>query len=303
MSRNAGGDYIMTREELYKQIRAKRSFLCVGLDTDINKIPEHLVRKFSVIDPATGELNHTESILEFNKAIIDVTARYSVAYKPNLAFYEARANEGMDALGYTCAYIKDKYPEILVIADAKRGDIGNTSEMYADAFFGYEKGEGLFDAVTLSPYMGRDTVDPFLKYEDKWAVILALTSNKSADDFETLQLANGDPLWKEVLRKASRWGTPDNTMFVVGATRAETLKEVREIVPDHFLLVPGVGAQGGSLAEVAENGMNSKCGLLVNSSRGIIYADNGENFAQAAAREAQKMQAEMSTLLDKYLKL
>jgi orotidine-5'-phosphate decarboxylase len=278
----------MNREQLFEQIKAKRSFLCVGLDTDARKLPSQF---------ATVGLPQ----FEFNKAIIDATAPYTVAFKLNLAFYEARL-EGIKAFGMTCLYIEKYYPEILIIADAKRGDIGNTSEMYAKAFV---SNPTPLDAVTLSPYMGRDSVDPFLKYEDKWAIILALTSNKSADDFETLTLANGDPLWKEVLRKAKTWGgekTLDNTMFVVGATRAETLKEVREIVPDHFLLVPGVGAQGGSLAEVAENGMNDHCGLLVNSSRGIIYASNGPDFAAAAAREAKKMADQMAVLLDKYLK-
>ncbi len=272
----------MNKDQLFEQIRAKRSFLCVGLDTDVRKIPQHL--RVSA-----------DSIFDFNRAIIDATAPYSVAFKPNLAFYEENRTSGWRSFERTCRYIRKNYPEILIVADAKRGDIGNTSEMYARALSGFA------DAVTLAPYMGRDTVDPFLKYEDKWAVILALTSNPSADDFETLKLANGDPLWKEVLRKASTWGTPDNTMFVVGATRAETLKEVREIVPDHFLLVPGVGAQGGSLEEVAKYGMNAECGLLVNSSRGIIYASSGVDFAEAAAEEARKMQAEMSTLLENYL--
>jgi orotidine-5'-phosphate decarboxylase len=282
----------MNRQQLFEQIRAKRSFLCVGLDTDYEKIPQHLQDDRNTYS--------AKAVFNFNKTIIDATAEYAVAYKPNLAFYEARVIDGMTALAYTVNYIKRDYPEMFIIADAKRGDIGNTSKFYSEAFF--SGGEhSIFDAVTLSPYMGSDTVDPFLKYKDKWAVILALTSNPSADDFETLQLANGDPLWKEVLRKAKTWGTPDNTMFVVGATRAETLREVREIVPDHFLLVPGVGAQGGSLEEVARHGMNRECGLLVNSSRGIIYADSSENFAAAAAREAEKMQKEMSALLDKYL--
>ncbi len=271
----------MTREQLFEQIKAKRSFLCVGLDTDVRKIPAHL-------------RGAKEPLFEFNRAIIDATAGYTVAYKPNLAFYEAHGAEGVAQFEATCRYIRANYPEILIIADAKRGDIGNTSEMYGRAFYDAD----LADAVTLAPYMGRDTVEPFLKYEGKWAIILALTSNKSADDFETLTLAGGDPLWKEVLRKAATWGNADNTMFVVGATRAETLKEVREIVPDHFLLVPGVGAQGGSLAEVARCGMNSRCGLLVNSSRGIIYADNTGNFAAAAAAEAKKMSDEMSAMLD-----
>ncbi len=276
----------MTREQLFEQIRAKRSFLCVGLDTDVNKIPVPMY--------------------EFNRAIIDATARYTVAYKPNLAFYEAYGNEGMRCLEDTCLYIKENYPEIFLILDAKRGDIGNTSALYARAFFG---GNTVADAVTLAPYMGRETVDPFLKYEDKWAIILALTSNKSADDFETLRLENGKALWQQVLETASSWGTPDNTMFVVGATRAETLKEVREIVPDHFLLVPGVGAQGGSLEEVARHGMNSKCGLLVNSSRGIIYAGEKDPrwntepgyFAEAAAEAAATEACKMAALLEKYL--
>jgi orotidine-5'-phosphate decarboxylase len=289
----------MKREQLFEQIKKKRSFLCVGLDTDIRKIPAHL--------------RETErSLFAFNRAIIDATAPYTVAYKPNLAFYEAHGADGTAQFDETCRYLRKNHPGILIIADAKRGDIGNTSEMYARAFYD----ENLADAVTLAPYMGRDTVEPFLKYPDKWAVILALTSNPSADDFETLQLANGDPLWKEVLRNAKTWGTTDNTMFVVGATRAEMLKEVREIVPDHFLLVPGVGAQGGSLAEVAENGMNDRCGLLVNSSRGIIYADrtdphskepdprwdtDPDYFKKAAGDEARKMADEMAALLKKYL--
>ncbi len=275
----------MTRQQLFEQIKAKRSFLCVGLDTDIRKIPAGMRDAFHA------------PLFAFNRAIIDATAPYAVAFKPNLAFYEEQGAEGVEQFEDTCRYIRGRYPEILIIADAKRGDIGNTSEMYARAFYDTD----LADAVTLAPYMGCDTVEPFLKYDGKWAVILALTSNKSADDFETLQLANGDPLWKEVLRKAKTWGTPDNTMFVVGATRAEMLKEVREIVPDHFLLVPGVGAQGGSLKEVARHGMNSRCGLLVNSSRGIIYASNDENFATAAAAEARKIATEMSALLDSLL--
>jgi orotidine-5'-phosphate decarboxylase len=296
----------MNREQLFEQIKLKRSFLCVGLDTDIDKIPAAL--------RAAEDSFFIDWISDFNRAIVDATAPYAVAFKPNLAFYEASAPYGEIALEFTCEYIKENYPEILIIADAKRGDIGNTSEMYARSFYNTDPAYKalLADAVTLSPYMGRDTVEPFLKYEDKWAVILALTSNPSADDFETLKLENGDPLWKEVLRKAKGWGgekTLDNTMFVVGATRAETLKEVREIVPDHFLLVPGVGAQGGSLEEVARHGMNSHCGLLVNSSRGIIYADSSNPlwstdvgyFAETAADEADKIANEMAALLEKYL--
>jgi orotidine-5'-phosphate decarboxylase len=279
----------MNRDRLFEQIRARQSFLCVGLDTDERKIPEHL---------RGGDA----PLFDFNRAIVDATAPYAVAFKPNLAFYEAHGAHGMAQFEATCRYIREHHPEILIIADAKRGDIGNTSEKYASAFWGgVADGADLADAVTLAPYMGRDTVEPFFKYEDKWAVILALTSNHSADDFETLALADGRPLWKQVLETAKTWGTPDNTMFVVGATRAGMLAEVREIVPEHFLLVPGVGAQGGSLAEVARHGMNSRCGLLVNSSRGIIYASNAEDFAEAAAAEAKKMAAEMSALLKKYL--
>jgi orotidine-5'-phosphate decarboxylase len=270
----------MTASELYKQILSKRSFLCVGLDTDLRKIPGHL-------------RGLEAPLFEFNRAIVDATAPYAVAFKPNLAFYEAHGADGVAQFEATCRYIRERHPETLIIADAKRGDIGNTSEMYARAFYDTD----LADAVTLAPYMGRDTIEPFLRHQGRWAVILALTSNPSADDFETLTMADGRPLWKHVLGGAAAWGSSDNTMFVVGATRAETLREVREIVPDHFLLVPGVGAQGGSLAEVARWGMNPRCGLLVNSSRGIIYASDGVDFATAAAAEAKKMADEMSTML------
>ncbi len=267
----------MTRDELYARILDKRSFLCVGLDSDVRKIDK---------DQAG-----------FNRRIIDATAQYTVAYKPNLAFYEEHGTQGWEAFVYTCEYIREHYPDIFIIADAKRGDIGNTSEMYARAFFD----EGLVDAVTLSPYMGRDTVEPFLKYDDKWAVILALTSNPSAADFETLQLANGKRLYEQVLETSATWGTPDNTMYVVGATQASELRGIRKIVPDHFLLVPGVGKQGGSLRDVAEYGMNNRCGLLVNSSREIIYAGNGANFAKASADKAHELQQEMDALLSQYL--
>ncbi len=256
----------MTREELYAQIRRKRSFLCVGLDTDAKKI--------------------AESQFDFNRRIVDATAPYTVAYKPNLAFYEECGEDGWVAFRQTCEYIRERHPEIFIIADAKRGDIGNTSEMYARAFFG----EGLVDAVTLSPYMGRDTVEPFLKYDGRGAVVLALTSNPSAADFEMQELAGGKRLYEQVLETSASWGNADNTMFVVGATQASELAGIRRIVPGHFLLVPGVGAQGGSLQEVAKYGMNEKCGLLVNSSRGIIYAPD----PAAAARE---MQLEMNELL------
>lgn len=282
----------MTADQLFEQIKKKRSFLCVGLDTDYSKLPQHIPAK------GKGDANSiVASLCEFNRAIIDATAKYTVCYKPNLAFYESYASAGINALLHTCKYIKENYPEIFIIADAKRGDIGNTSELYASAFLG----DFRFDAVTLSPYMGRDTVEPFLKYEGKWAVILALTSNKSAEDFEMQPLANGRYLYEQVLETASTWGTTDNTMFVVGATKAQMLKGIRDIVPDHFLLVPGVGAQGGSLEEVAKYGMNSRCGLLVNSSRGIIYADNTERFAEAAAEKAHEIQQEMDALLSRYL--
>ena len=273
----------MNADQLYEQIRKKRSFLCVGLDTDMEKIPEHL----SAYD---------DPVFEFNRAIVDATAPYAVCYKPNLAFYEADGERGWHALMKTVKYINGKYPDIFIIADAKRGDIGNTSDMYARAFF---RTMGV-DAVTLSPYMGRDTVEPFLHYKGKWAVLLALTSNPSADDFEMLDLAQGGKLYENIIRTSMKWGTADNTIYVVGATRAEMLASVRKIVPDHFLLVPGVGAQGGSLQEVAKYGMNSRCGLLVNSSRGIIYADNGINFAKTAGKRAKEIQNEMAELIANY---
>ncbi len=274
----------MNRDDIFQQICKKGSFLCVGLDTDITKIPKHLL---SCEDP----------IFEFNKAIIDATAPYTVAYKPNLAFYETYGTAGWIAFEKSVEYIKSNYPEILVIADAKRGDIGNTSQMYAKAFFEATS----TDAVTLSPYMGSDTVTPFLEYDGRWAVILALTSNPSAADFEMLELANGKALYEQVLETSKQWGSVDNTMYVVGATKAQMLTKVRSIVPDHFLLVPGVGAQGGSLEEVAKYGLNSKCGLLINSSRAIIYGSKGEDFAEVAALEAQKMQIVMSEELKRIL--
>lgn len=270
----------MNSKQLTEQIKAKGSFLCVGLDTDIKKIPAHL-------------LTEKDPIFAFNKAIIDATAAYTVAYKPNLAFYEAAGEKGWTAYEKTVNYIKENYSEIIIIADAKRGDIGNTSEMYARAF--YE--ESNVDAVTLSPYMGLDTVAPFLKYEGKWAVLLALTSNGSSSDFETEKMASGEYLYEMVLRKSKEWGSEDSIMYVVGATKAEMLGQIRKIVPNHFLLVPGVGAQGGSLSEVAKYGMAKNCGLLVNSSRGIIYADKTENFAVVAGEEAKKMRDEMVALM------
>ncbi|MCD8185726.1 MAG: orotidine-5'-phosphate decarboxylase [Rikenellaceae bacterium] len=270
----------MNAQQLFERIRTKQSFLCVGLDTDSAKIPEHL-------------LSHEDAVFEFNRSIVDATAPYTVCYKPNLAFYEAAGTKGWQSLHKIVSYIKDKYPDMLIIADAKRGDIGNTSEMYARAFFMDMK----VDAVTLSPYMGQDTVKPFLSFPDKWSVLLALTSNPSARDFETLELAEGGKLYEKVIRTSMQWGSVDNTMYVVGATQAQMLADIRRIIPDHFLLVPGVGAQGGSLQEVARYGMNSRCGLLVNSSRAIIYADKTVHFAQVAGQQARAMRDEMAALL------
>ncbi|MCF6332224.1 MAG: orotidine-5'-phosphate decarboxylase [Draconibacterium sp.] len=271
----------MNQNQLFKQIQKKRSFLCVGLDTDIQKIPRHLME---TSDPT----------FTFNKEIIDATAKFTVAYKPNLAFYESLGSQGWKSLEKTVGYLKSKYPEIFIIADAKRGDIGNTSNLYARAFF-----ERLdFDAVTVAPYMGEDSVKPFMTYPDKWVILLALTSNKGAYDFQFLQdEKSGDKLFESVLKTSQTWGTNENMMYVVGATKAEKLKEIRKIVPTHFLLVPGVGAQGGSLQEVAKNGMNSKCGLLVNSSRGIIYASGDVDFAKKAGEAANEVQQEMEELL------
>jgi orotidine-5'-phosphate decarboxylase len=267
----------MTRQALIEQIRLKKSFLCVGLDPDLAKMPPHL-------------LQEEDPIFAFNKAIIDATKEYTVAYKPNLAFYECHGTKGWEALQKTIDYIPKN---IFTIADAKRGDIGNTSGYYAKTFF-----ETMgFDSVTVAPYMGEDSVTPFLDYPNKWVILLALTSNKGALDFQTIQDKEGTELYKTVLKKSTTWGTPENLMFVVGATRADELVEVRKIVPDYFLLVPGVGAQGGSLQEVARFGMNSDCGLLVNSSRAIIYASNGKDFAEKAGEEAHKMQQEMATIL------
>ncbi|HDO26693.1 MAG TPA: orotidine-5'-phosphate decarboxylase [Bacteroidetes bacterium] len=271
----------MTANQLFTLILKKKSFLCIGLDTDINKIPEHLK---VVPDP----------VFEFNKTIVDATHDLAVAYKPNLAFYESLGASGWESLEKTVNYIRQKTKDIFLIADAKRSDIGNTSALYAKTFFGTFN----FDAVTLAPYMGLDTVSPFLAYEDKWSVILALTSNKSAEDFQYVTDKNtGKRLYETVLEKSSRWGTTDQIMYVVGATKAEALKDIRKIVPDHFLLVPGVGAQGGSLQEVTKYGMNNRCGLLVNSSRGIIYASAEEDFAEQARTKALAMQEEMEELM------
>jgi orotidine-5'-phosphate decarboxylase len=267
----------MKRSELVDQIKNKQSFLCVGLDTDLSKIPTHL-------------LTENDPLFAFNKAIIDATHDLAVAYKPNLAFYERHGSKGWESLEKTIQYIPK---ECFIIADAKRGDIGNTSSYYAKTFF-----ETLpCDAVTVAPYMGEDSVTPFLNHQGKWVVLLALTSNKGAFDFQFIKDQDGIPLFEHVLKAATGWSTPEQMMFVIGATRAEAIGEVRKIVPDHFFLVPGIGAQGGSLEEVVEFGWNDECGLLVNSSRGIIYASSGTDFASAARYEAQKLQKEMHQLM------
>ena len=272
----------MTKQELFENIKRKKSFLCVGLDTDVNKIPEHLFDETE--DP----------IFEFNKAIIDATADLCVAYKPNLAFYESLGLEGWEVLERIVDYIRSTYPDQFIIADAKRGDIGNTSAMYARTFFGNME----FDSVTVAPYMGEDSVSPFLTYEGKWVTLLALTSNKGALDFQFMRNADGEFLFEKVLKTSLKWGTDENMMYVVGATKAEMLTDIRTIIPEHFLLVPGVGAQGGSLADVAKYGLNSSCGLLVNSSRQIIYASSEKDFAKAARLEAEKVQTEMEFILN-----
>ncbi len=274
----------MNREQLYKQIQAKKSMLCVGLDVDFNKMPEHIKNLAKSGELAIkGELykGKARSIIEFNKAIVDTTAEYCVAYKPNLAFYECYGIEGMRALDATVDYIRTKYPEIFLIADAKRGDIGNTAKMYAKAFFE----EMDFDAVTIAPYMGADSVTPFLEYKDKWAIVLALTSNASAYQFQTA-VKDGKPLYQAVMEEMMEISTPDNMMFVVGATKADKLQELRSFCPDNFFLVPGVGAQGGSAEEVIANGSNDYGGLLINSSRGILFADSTEDFAYVAGKVA-----------------
>ena len=269
----------MTKQELFKQIQLRKSFLCVGLDTDIKKIPQHL-------------LNEEDPIFVFNKAIIDATAPYCVSYKPNLAFYESLGVKGVAAFEKTVAYLDKQYPNHFTIADAKRGDIGNTSELYARSFFEHLN----LDAVTVAPYMGEDSVKPFL-YPDKWVILLALTSNKGSQDFQFTANAAGERLFEKVLKRAQTWATDEQMMFVVGATQGSMFADIRKVAPNHFLLVPGVGAQGGSLQEVVKYGINSQCGLLVNSSRGIIYADTTEQFAEAAGREAKALQQEMESLL------
>ncbi len=275
----------MNRQELFENIKKKQSFLCVGLDVDLNKVPKHL-------------LTEEDPIFAFNKQIIDATAPYCVAYKPNLAFYEAYGVKGLVSFEKTVKYIQQNYPDQFIIADAKRGDIGNTSKMYAQTFFGEYK----VDALTVAPYMGEDSVVPFLDYEAEkkpWVILLALTSNKGSFDFQQTTDTDGQRLFEKVIKKSQKWGTPDNLMYVVGATRGEMFKDIRKVAPEHFLLVPGVGAQGGSLQDVCNYGMTKQCGLLVNSSRGIIFADNTENFAKVAGEKAKELQEQMAVELAK----
>jgi orotidine-5'-phosphate decarboxylase len=264
----------MTSSELNLEIRRKKSFLCVGLDIDLARIPAHLHKE-------------THPVFSFNRAIIDATADLAIAYKPNLAFYESLGTEGMDQLEMTVDYIRSKDPNLFIIADAKRGDIGNTAEKYAKAFFIHYD----FDAITLSPYMGKDSIEPFLQFPGKWAIVLALTSNPGASDFQLLNVDQDQPLYEHVLMQAVTWGTTDNLMFVAGATRPEYFRNIRRIAPEHFLLVPGVGAQGGSMEMVIENGKSSKGGLLINNSRGILYAGNGLDFAEKSREAALEMLA------------
>lgn len=270
----------MNKQQLIENIRRKQSFLCVGLDTDIKKIPQHL-------------LQEEDPIFAFNQAIIEATAPYCVAYKPNMAFYESLGVQGIMAFEKTVKYLREHHPDQFIIADAKRGDIGNTSEMYARSFFDHIK----VDAVTVAPYMGEDSVKPFLLYPEAWVILLALTSNKGSHDFQLTEDAQGERLFEKVLKKSQTWATDEQMMYVVGATQGSMFLDIRRHAPHHFLLVPGVGAQGGSLAEVAKYGMNDECGLLVNSSRAIIYADKSERFAQAAGEAAKAVQEEMAGYL------
>ena len=272
----------MNRQQLIEQIKTKKSFLCVGLDTDLKKVPQHL-------------LNDNDAIFTFNKNIIDATAKYCVAYKPNLAFYEAFGVKGMIAFEKTVNYLNKYYPDHFIIADAKRGDIGNTSKMYARTFFE----EYHVDALTVAPYMGEDSVTPFLGYEGKWVILLALTSNKGSNDFQLTTSPDGEHLFEKVIRTSRKWGNDDNMMFVVGATQGKMFEDIRKVAPDSFLLVPGVGAQGGSLEEVCRYGMTKDCGLLVNSSRGIIYASSGEDYAEVAGQKAKELQEQMASELEK----
>ncbi|MBR2638645.1 MAG: orotidine-5'-phosphate decarboxylase [Bacteroidaceae bacterium] len=273
----------MNKQELVKQIKEKRSFLCVGLDSDIKKLPACV-------------LDCEDPVFEFNKAIIDATAPYTVAYKPNLAFYEATGVKGWISLEKTVKYLKENYPEIFIIADAKRGDIGNTSALYARSFFEEMK----VDALTVAPYMGEDSVSPFLSYEGAWVIVLALTSNPGSHDFQLTKDENGEMLFEKVLRTSQKWGSDQNMMYVVGATQGKSFENVRSIVPNHFLLVPGVGAQGGSLEEVCKYGMNNECGLLVNASRAVIFADNSEDYAKVAGEKAHEYQLQMENELKQH---
>ena len=275
----------MNRQQLINEIFTKKTFLCVGLDTDINKIPAYLK-------------NEDDPIFAFNKAIIDATAPYCVAYKPNLAFYECYGLKGMLAFEKTIQYIKENHPNHFIIADAKRGDIGNTSKMYAQTFFE----EYNLDSVTVAPYMGEDSVKPFLEYDGKWVILLALTSNKGSHDFQLTEDKQGERLFEKVLKKSQEWGTTENLMYVVGATQGKMFEDIRRMAPEHFLLVPGVGAQGGSLQEVCKYGMTKDCGLLVNSSRGIIYASTDTDFAEVAAVKAKELQEEMAVELERIAK-
>ncbi len=273
----------MTKQQLVDNIKEKRSFLCIGLDTDARRLPDCL-------------MNEENPMLAFNKAIIDATNAYCIAYKPNVAFYESMGSYGIKVLEDTIAYINEKYPEQFIIADGKRGDIGNTANLYARAYFKHLK----VDAITVAPYMGSDSVKPFLEYSDGWVALLGLTSNSGAEDFQLQKLENGKYLFEEVIEKATTWASDEQMMFVVGATKAEYIERVRAIAPTHFLLVPGVGAQGGDLQALVAGGITPQCGLIVNSSRGIIYADSSEQFAHAAQREARKLQHEMESLLLQY---
>ena len=270
----------MNRQQLIEQIKTKKSFLCVGLDTDLKKVPQHI-------------LNEEDPIFSFNKAIIDATAPYCVSYKPNLAFYEAFGVKGLISFEKTVKYLKENYPHHFIIADAKRGDIGNTSAMYARTFFE----EYDIDSLTVAPYMGEDSVTPFLGYEGHWVILLALTSNKGSLDFQMTTDEQGERLFEKVLKKSQQWGTKDNMMYVVGATQGRMFEDIRKLAPEHFLLVPGVGAQGGSLEEVCRYGMTSDCCLLVNSSRGIIYASTGSDFAEVAGQKAKELQEQMAVQL------
>lgn len=274
----------MTKEQLFENIQKKNSYLCVGLDTDIEKIPAHL-------------MNLEDPVFEFNKRIIDATYEYCVAYKPNIAFYESLGSRGWESLEKTVNYIPK---DIFTIADAKRGDIGNTSGLYARAFFDPKYSKLDFDSITVAPYMGKDSITPFLQYKNKWVIILAHTSNPGSEDFQSIRIED-KKLYEKVIEKCLEWGNEDQIMFVIGATHPETFKEVRKIAPHNFYLVPGVGAQGGDLEEISKNGFNAQCGLLVNSSRNIIYASNDKNFEKNAAVEARKVRDTMKSLLEKYL--